>query len=356
MNQQDKITIEQVEQPLDESLTSAIKSFWIEQDAGVADLDQRLSEVKMIARCDGEIAGVLTATLVKPTLLTYPLINCRLLIGEKFRQENLAYTLHQRAVQQFESDFNAGLDTSAIGVLAVTEAKFVLASGEARCRWGYPVDENGPLIEFNLFGVKSDGRPQYVHFFEHASLFAEGPVVEPPKTRLQDKDPDIRLTFTWGKLTEQEAQQVLGLWLANGVMKSREACLERLPQVAALAWKGDRVVGVASLFEVPYEPANAEFYGYRSFISPEARGSASATKLLNLTYEELNKLSQAGALPSSFHGIAYVLQNEQLNKHVHKPMGPDLRSVFIGFLDNMQLRVKYFDGAKVQLKRATTLH
>lgn len=356
MDQQDKLTIEEAKQPLEESLASAIKSFWIEQDAGVDDLDQRLSEVKMIARCDGEIAGVLTATLVKPTLLTYPLINCRLMVGEKFRRDNLAYRLHQRAVQQLEHNFNAGRDTSAIGVLAVTEAKFVLASGEARCRWGYEETDSGPLIEFNLFGVKPDGRPQYVHFFEHASLFAEGPVVEPTKTRLQNEDTDIRLTFTWGKLTEQESQQVLGLWLANGVMKSREACLERLPQVAALAWKGDRVVGVASLFEVPYEPANAEFYGYRSFISPEARGGATATKLLNLTYEELNKLSQAGNLPSSFHGIAYVLQNEQLNKHVHKPMGPDVRSVFIGFLDKMQLRVKYFDGAKVQLKRATTLH
>ena len=356
MDQQDKLTIEEAKQPLEESLASAIKSFWIEQDAGVDDLDQRLSEVKMIARCDGEIAGVLTATLVKPTLLTYPLINCRLMVGEKFRRDNLAYRLHQRAVQQLEHNFNAGRDTSAIGVLAVTEAKFVLASGEARCRWGYEETDSGPLIEFNLFGVKPDGRPQYVHFFEHASLFAEGPVVEPTKTRLQDKDNDIRLTFTWGKLTEQESQQVLGLWLANGVMTSREACLERLPQVAALAWKGDRVVGVASLFEVPYEPANAEFYGYRSFISPEARGGATATKLLNLTYEELNKLSQAGNLPSSFHGIAYVLQNEHLNKHVHKPMGPDVRSVFIGFLDKMQLRVKYFDGAKVQLKRATTLH
>ena len=356
MDQQDKLTIEEAKQPLEESLASAIKSFWIEQDAGVDDLDQRLSEVKMIARCDGEIAGVLTATLVKPTLLTYPLINCRLMVGEKFRRDNLAYRLHQRAVQQLEHNFNAGRDTSAIGVLAVTEAKFVLASGEARCRWGYEETDSGPLIEFNLFGVKPDGRPQYVHFFEHASLFAEGPVVEPTKTRLQNEDTDIRLTFTWGKLTEQESQQVLGLWLANGVMKSREACLERLPQVAALAWKGDRVVGVASLFEVPYEPANAEFYGYRSFISPEARGGATATKLLNLTYEELNKLSQAGNLPSSFYGIAYVLQNEQLNKHVHKPMGPDVRSVFIGFLDKMQLRVKYFDGAKVQLKRATTLH
>lgn len=342
-----KFTLKDLEHPLDTATAKALSTFWIEEEAPVDDIDTRLKEARLLALVDGKIAGVATAYLTTPKALGCPVYAVRTFVGKAFRRSRGAHLLTKAFVEKAEELFNTSADISALGVMASVEVAHIASGDPVACRWGYPHEDGTPHIEFNLFKLTRDGRPQYVHFFEHASLFADGPVVESKIDRIDGADDSLRLTFALGSLSEPDAQQVLGLWLGNGVMETREAALQRLPQVAALAWQGDRIVGVASVFEVPHEPVNAKFFGFRSFISPEARGGSAATRLLNLVFDNLEQKIEAGAISADFHGVAYVLQNERLNKQVHKPMGPNLRSVFIGYLNDMQLRVKYFKSAKI---------
>lgn len=345
-----QFTLQHIEQPLDAATEKAITAFWAEEQTPIDDVEGRLKEVRLLALVDKKIAGVATAFLATPKALGLSAYAIRIFVGKNFRGAGAANLLTKAFVENAEEQFNSEMDISAIGVMASTEVSFITSGDPVACRWGYPHEDGTPHIEFNLFKLTSDARPQYIHFFKHASLFQEGPVVEPLVDRIDGTDDSLKLSFTLGSLSESDAQQVLGLWLANGVMETREAAIKRLPQVAALAWQGERIVGIASLFEVPYEPVNAKFFGFRSFISPEARGGAAATRLLNLVFDKLEEKFNAGEFGKDFHGIAYVLQNERLNKQVHKPMGPNVRSVFIGYLNDMQLRVKYFKGAKISTK------
>jgi hypothetical protein len=348
-----EFTLKEATQPLDLQTAETVRNFWMAEGAPIKDVEERLGEVRILAYVNDELAGVGTLHMRALEVLQCNLLGTRVFVGADYRRAGGAHLITQALVKSMERQFNDRDNIDAIGAVVVSEAKFSLDDDRAPCQWGYPEEQDGPRIEFNLFKVTSDGRPQYVYYFENASLFEQGPVVEPIGNRLKPNSDSITLTFNWGHLTEAQANQVIGLWLGHGVMESREACLKRLPQVAALAWQGERVVGIASLFEVPYEPARAQFYGFRSFIAPEARGGSTATRLLDVVYTSLNTRYLQGELSEEFHGVAFVLQNERLNKQVHRPMGRDIRSVFIGFLNDMQLRVRYFDGATIARSPAT---
>ena len=79
-------------------------------------------------------------------------------------------------------------------------------------------------------------------------------------------------------------------------MPDLTACAERLPSVAGLAWSGDQLMAVGSVFVSAYEPLKSNLLGYRSFVRPEARGSATATALMKLIVQNLNDAYQTGKL------------------------------------------------------------
>jgi hypothetical protein len=84
-------------------------------------------------------------------------------------------------------------------------------------------------------------------------------------------------------------------------------------------------------------------------VSPDASGSFIATKLLDLVYQEFNKRYPEDPGLKDLQGVAYVLQNDHLNKNVHRARGPDVLSCLTGYIDDLQLRVRYFDQASVKV-------
>ena len=74
-----------------------------------------------------------------------------------------------------------------------------------------------------------------------------------------------------------------------------------------------------------------------------------ATKLLNLVFHELNKTYADDPTLKNKHRIAYVLQNDDLNKSVHLTRSPLTNGCLAGYINGLQLRLKYFHGASIDM-------
>ena len=343
------VHLEHVEQPLTKPVEDKILALWEQEQAIITDTEERMGEVLALAWDGDNLAGVASTAVVHHEGVDKPLFILRTLVNSMFRQQGVAYQLYQSVVEQLEERFDKGQDTRAIGVFVEVEAEHVKDMTEVPCSFSHNHSVQKRPMQFNLTGITQRGFPQYIYYFENASLITDGPVFHERAAKLA-VEPGIELRFCWNKLTGAEQQQIVGLWLSHGVITDREACLKRLPQVAAVALEDGQVVAVSSIFKAPYETARVNLMGYRSFVSPDARGSFVATKLLNLVYEEFNSSYQEDPALREFQGIGYVLQNDGLNKSVQMARGPDVGSCLAGYMDDLQLRIKYFDGATVKLE------
>jgi GNAT superfamily N-acetyltransferase len=340
------VRIEHVEQPLSVQVSAKIVALWKHEDAVISDHDERLSEVVALA-WDGDIlAGVSSAGVILHDGVDQPLFTLRTIVSSGFRRQGISYQLYHFVVELLEERFDRGEDTRGIGFVVDVEAVSMINLKEVFCSFSHTHSVQNRPVQFNLVGITESGYPQFIYYFEHASLFADGPVFEAAVDKLAP-DPGLDLNFCWNKLTSAEEQQIIGLWLSWGVIADRESCLARLPQVAALAWEDGKIV--ASIFKTPYETAKTSLMGFRSFVSPDAKGAFVATKLLDFIYQEFNKIYLEHPVLKDMHGMAYVLQNDQLNKNVHMARGPDVGSCLAGYIEKLQLRVKYFEGASIKI-------
>lgn len=345
---ENSINIVSVEQPLEESVVQKIDALWDSEDAVVPDKEERLSEIVALAWAGESLAGIASTAVIHHEGIDKPLFILRALVGSPFRLQGVVYELYRYVVELVEARFDSGEDTRAIGVFVEVEAEHIHDMKEIPCSFSHDHSVQKRPVQFNLVSITDRGFPQYIYYFENASLFADGPVIEERENKLAP-EPGTSLSFCWNKLSSAEQQQIMGLWISSGVITDREACLRRLPQVAALAREDDQIVAVASIFQTPYEAAKANLMGFRSFVSPDAKGSYIATKLLSLVYEEFNKTYTEDPALKDIHGIAYLLQNDSLNKNVRMARGPDVASCLAGYIDKLQLRIKYFDGANIKI-------
>ena len=341
------VKLEEVNHPLPQPVAEQVLALWEQEEAVIEDKDERLGEIMVLAWADEKLVGIASTAVIVDEGIRKPLFILRALVDSRYRQQGLAYLLYQSVVEIAEQRFDSGEDIRAIGMYVEVEAQHVAGLKEFPCSFSHTHSTQNRSVQFNLVGFTDTGFPRFIYYFENASLFANGPV--PPET--EDKlapEAGVTLKFCLNSLTEAEQQQIVGLWLTSGAIETREKALQRLPQVAAVAIENNKIVAVASVFTTPYEAARANLLAFRSFVSPDARGSYTATKLLNLVYQEINKRYKQDDGLKDLHGIVYVLQNDKLNKNVQRARGPDVKSCLAGYLNDLQLRIRYFDGAAVK--------
>jgi len=343
------IRIEQIEQPLTPSLIAKITALWDHEGAVIADRHQRLSQVLLLAWAGETLAGVSSIKVTHHSGIDKPLFIQRGIVGAEFRRQGVSYLLYQATVETLEDRFDQGLDTRAIGVFVEVEADLAAELPSIFCSFSHTHSKQNRPVESNLVGITEEGYPHYIYYFKNASLFMAGPSTEERIDKLADDGSGTTLQFCWRTLTSAQEEGLIDLWLSSGVINDRETCLERLPQVAALALDGEKIVGIGSIFDASFSAARANVLGFRSFISPDARGSLLATKLLNRVFHELNKTYADDPTLKNKHGIAYVLQNDDLNKSVHLARSPLTNGCLAGYINGLQLRLKYFDGASIDM-------
>lgn len=323
---------------------------WSEAEAIVEEeQEQRLQQVCAVATLDGEVVGVASGNNRVYAPIQRPLYYIRSFVSEKHRLRGIAETLVGHVAKYLEQKFNSGDPLGCIGVWIELQAAYVADLTQGPVVFELP-DADGCMSPFYLVQIFIDptsGKltPHYVHYFEKASLFEDGPIDHPKKIPAAEDAYD--LIYCLNNLAESDKKAICQLWLEEGVMPDLASCRQRLDSVAAIAKKGGRVIGVGSVFSASYPGIRYKVMGYRSFIRPEARGGATATKLLKLVCNKLEQAYHAGVL-WDHPGVAIMLQNDRLNLNVAAPCGPDLQTVLVGYENGAQVRIKYFEGAEVK--------
>ena len=361
------VTFEWLEHPLQPGIEQGITSLWSRTNlVDESEQRQRLSEVVAVAMVKEEVIAVCSRVTRVFQPINRPLHYLRAMTAPEHHRKGVSLVLTGFVTHQLESQFNRGQDVECIGVWAAIQADYVDRLEVAQCYFHAPATMEGEHPQrFDLIDLSKSNKtgrvtPHLVHYFERASLFQQGPTTSRSPVQvsrearilavdklLNDSDP-YRLEYCYGRMEGHQSKAVTDLWLQHGVLPDLTACAERLPSVAALAWSGDQLIGIGSVFSSAYEPLKSNLLGYRSFVSPEARGSATATALMKLVVKNLNNAYQTGKL-RGLPGIAIVLQNDKLNTNVASPIGETIRTVLMGYLNGAQVRIVYFDGATIPM-------
>lgn len=342
--------VQTVTQPLDHNTREGILKLWENEQAVIDDPEARLAQVTFVAYAAGELVGITSAKLIHEQNTRQPLYALRALVGKDWRQQSLAYDLLAHSIEQRGNAFADGSDLSAVGLLFELEASFVLNRPTLESSKTYHFSVNKTPKTFHFIGFDDRGIGEFVHYFPGAKIMGMARKSPSIKPQTIAPAPELRHELVHGNLTEEQQDKLIKLWLSAGVLPNRDACLARLPQVAALAYNADSVVGVGSLFPVVVPHLRAELLGYRSFISAEVRGGQTATELLNVIFEERNRQFANNDVNTALPGIAYSLQNAQLNASVVELISPRSGFILAGFdKEGRQIRVRYFDGATITL-------
>ena len=361
------VTFKWLEQPFQPDIEQQIISLWVRTNlVSEAEREQRLSEVVAMAMVDGEVIAICSKVTRVFQPINRPLHYLRAMTAPEFHRKGVSLVLTGFVTRQLEAHFNSGQDVECIGVWAAIEADYVDRLEVAQCYFHAPATMDGEDPQrFDLLALNTSNKtgrvtPHLVHYFQHASLFQQGPTADASPVQvsrsarilavdklLNDSDP-YRLEYCYGRMEAHQSKAVTDLWLQQGVMPDLTACAERLPSVAGLAWSGDQLMAVGSVFVSAYEPLKSNLLGYRSFVRPEARGSATATALMKLIVQNLNDAYQTGKL-RGLPGIAIVLQNDKLNTNVASPVGETIHTVLAGYLNGAQVRLVYFEGATIAM-------
>ena len=340
--------VQAITQPLDHNTRDEILKLWANEQAVIDDPEDRLTEVAFVAYAAGELVGITSKKLIRESNTGQPLYALRALVSKDWRQQSLAYDLLAHSINARGNAFADGSDLSAVGLLFELEASFIINRPILESSKTYHFSASKVPTTFHFIGFDQRGIGEFVHYFPGAKIMGipRKPLgIKPQNT---SPAPKLRHELVDGDLTEDQQEKLIALWLDAGVLPNRDACLARIPQVAALAYNADSIVGVGSVFPVLVPQLRAELLGYRSFISTEVRGSQTATELLNVIFEDRNRRFANSDHSSQLPGIAYSLQNAQLNASIVDLISPRSGFILAGFdKEGRQIRVRYFDGAKV---------
>jgi hypothetical protein len=119
--------------------------------------------------------------------------------------------------------------------------------------------------------------------------------------------------FAYQTLTDRQKSDVIDLWRNAGVLPFEEA-QKRVAQVSVLILKGQRIVGVSTVYEGKLGENDLPWFFFRMFIRKESRGSNRVcTQVMRTNFRELKKCFEG-----KFQGIVLELENTKLAKLAEK--------------------------------------
>ena len=159
-------------------------------------------------------------------------------------------------------------------------------------------------------------------------------------------DFDGTIAVARGRLTAPLSEEIVRFWVENGAL-DEAAGRARLPEVVCvLRYSDGSLVGVNSAYSeaVPLIGGRS-FWVYRSFLLPAARGAwdAMVRRAFAVLAAEFDPAAAAGPI-----GLCVPIADRELLERRPEAEWQDPRLLYAGYTgDGRQLRVAYFDGARV---------
>lgn len=154
-----------------------------------------------------------------------------------------------------------------------------------------------------------------------------------------------RVETVRGSLSDARAEEIIAFWSRHGAL-SGQAASDRLAEVICVLRDGDDIVGVNSAGTAAVQLVGGrEFWLYRRFLDPTYGERECEVEMLNAAFDALDAAHTPGDTPV---GLGVVVAREELDRAPRDLVWPDTHLFHAGFLpDGSQLRIRYFDGARV---------
>ena len=138
-------TIEKAPRPITKTLSSEILSLWESENAGISNLDERLAEIRYVARSEeGDLAGVCSCTVDQGIFNGLHFHAMRVLVASAFRQKLLAFELLAYLVEELSDNRHGKFKIGPVGVKVVIQNPIVAERGSSR--GDYSGREQGPVL------------------------------------------------------------------------------------------------------------------------------------------------------------------------------------------------------------------
>jgi hypothetical protein len=165
----------------------------------------------------------------------------------------------------------------------------------------------------------------------------------------------IEFISVWKRITPELATELVDFWNEHNAIGGSGAgtAAIRARQAVCIA-RDDRtggIVGVGTAFVRVLPQLRQPLYYYRQFFAPALRGKAQAIPFFNHARQVLEAYNASLSEPECL-GVLLELENSMLASHYVQAYVAAAHSTFIGFSSRgLQLRVSYFDGARLLAPR-----
>lgn len=157
----------------------------------------------------------------------------------------------------------------------------------------------------------------------------------------------VEIIPVWKRVDPELQAELARYWIDNGAMQDEAKAAERAREVACIARKEGRLIGVTTVYPRIVPMLRQPMYFLRMHIAQPARNEALSIPFLKASFAEVEKQELAKEKLTCL-GMILSLQNERLAQHYNDAVWWQSKFVFAGYsADNLQLRVRYFEGATV---------
>lgn len=143
--------------------------------------------------------------------------------------------------------------------------------------------------------------------------------------------------------------KVIDFWTSEKCMPEDEAKRRINEALLAILDANDNVVSVCSGKALYLDSLRDWFLYYRSYTKPEFRNLDFGKALLAQVIDFMNSLEVRTIEGVNVKGVYVVFENDILNESIKDFVTKKTKLTLIGFNDkNQQMRVAFFDGAKLK--------
>lgn len=166
-------------------------------------------------------------------------------------------------------------------------------------------------------------------------------------------DPPREFVPVWKNVGENLAAELVDFWVRNKAIVDADKACVRARQAVCVARDADgAVVGVGTAIVQVLPRLRQPLYYYRQFFAPGMRGKRQTVPFFNFARMVLESHNAKLKEPESL-GVLLELENAMLASRYVLAYEPFANSTFIGYSrKGLQLRVSYFDGAKLRMPPA----
>ncbi|HYJ29958.1 MAG TPA: hypothetical protein VEW25_06415 [Allosphingosinicella sp.] len=168
-----------------------------------------------------------------------------------------------------------------------------------------------------------------------------------PDGPADEAGPGYDLRPAWRRGDADIERDAIAFWNRLGILPQGVRPEDRARELVAVAYQGDRLVGVATAALGRIEALKARFAMLRGAVEPEHRRSRLGFDLAVLSRELIETWSRAHP-EERVLGLGAIVESPDLAERARRPLWPQTRLNLIGYTpEGRQIRVAWFAHAEL---------